>query len=63
MAAHLAGKPAQFEIAAKKIQRLVPTPVDDALAQKMGIDLGGRAAAQPDAADPDANTTSSPACG
>jgi trigger factor len=37
MAAHLAGKPAQFEVAAKKIQRLVPTPVDDALAQKMGI--------------------------
>ena len=33
----LAGKPAQFEIAAKKIQRILPTPVDDALAQKLGI--------------------------
>ncbi len=33
----LAGKPAQFEIAAKKIQRIVPTTVDDALAQKLGI--------------------------
>jgi trigger factor len=33
----LAGKPAQFEIAAKKIQRVVPTTVDDALAQKLGI--------------------------
>jgi trigger factor len=37
MSPDLAGKPAQFEIAAKKIQRIVPTPVDDALAQKLGI--------------------------
>jgi trigger factor len=37
MAPNLAGKPATFEIAAKKIQRVVPTPVDDALAQKLGI--------------------------
>jgi trigger factor len=37
MSPDLAGKAAQFEIAAKKIQRIVPTPVDDALAQKMGI--------------------------
>jgi trigger factor len=33
----LAGKAARFEIAAKKIQRVVPTPVDDALAQKLGV--------------------------
>jgi len=37
MAPDLAGKAARFEIAAKKIQRVVPTPVDDALAQKLGI--------------------------
>jgi trigger factor len=37
VAADLSGKPAQFEIAAKKIQRILPTPVDDALAQKLGI--------------------------
>jgi trigger factor len=36
-APELAGKPAQFEIAAKKIQRVLSTPVDDALAQKLGI--------------------------
>ncbi len=33
----LAGKPAKFEIAVKKIQRVVPTPVDDALAEKLGV--------------------------
>ncbi len=33
----LAGKAAQFEVTAKKIQRVVPTPVDDALAQKLGV--------------------------
>ena len=38
MAPNLAGKPAKFEIAAKKIQRVVPTPVDDALAQKLGVE-------------------------
>jgi trigger factor len=37
MATHLAGKPAQFEVTAKKIQRVIPTPVDDALAQKLGV--------------------------
>jgi trigger factor len=37
VAPDLAGKLAQFEIAAKKIQRIVSTPVDDALAQKLGI--------------------------
>jgi trigger factor len=37
MATHLAGKPAQFEVAAKKIQRVLPAPVDDALAQKIGV--------------------------
>jgi trigger factor len=37
MSPDLAGKPAQFEIAVKKIQRIVPTPLDDALAQKLGI--------------------------
>jgi len=37
MTADLAGKAAQFEIAAKKIQRVVPTPIDDALAQKLGV--------------------------
>lgn len=34
----LAGKTAQFEIAAKKVQRAVPVPVDDALAQKLGVE-------------------------
>jgi trigger factor len=38
MAPNLAGKPAQFEIAAKKVQRVVPTPIDDALAQKLGVE-------------------------
>lgn len=37
MSAELAGKAAKFEITAKKIQRVVPTPVDDALAQKLGL--------------------------
>jgi trigger factor len=37
MSADLAGKAAQFEITAKKIQRVVPTPVDDALAEKLGL--------------------------
>jgi trigger factor len=35
--AELAGKAAQFEIAGKKIQRIVPTPLDDAFAQKLGL--------------------------
>lgn len=34
----LAGKTAQFEIAAKKVQRAVVPPVDDALAQKLGAE-------------------------
>jgi trigger factor len=34
----LAGKEAQFEIAAKKIQRAAAMPVDDALAQKLGVE-------------------------
>ena len=38
MAPNLAGKAAKFEIAAKKIQRVVPTPIDDALAQKLGVE-------------------------
>jgi len=37
MAPALAGKAATFEIAVKKVQRVVPTPVDDALAQKLGV--------------------------
>ena len=36
-AAHLAGKPAKFEVVAKKLQGVIPTPVDDALAQKLGV--------------------------
>jgi len=36
-AAQLAGRPAQFEIATKKIQRPVPVALDDALAQKLGV--------------------------
>ena len=35
----LAGKTAQFEIAAKKIQRALETPIDDALASKLGAEL------------------------
>jgi trigger factor len=34
----LAGKEAQFEIAAKKIQRAVPVPIDEDLAQKLGAE-------------------------
>lgn len=34
----LAGKTAEFEIAAKRIQRAVPVPMDDALAQKVGAE-------------------------
>jgi trigger factor len=37
MATELAGKAAQFEIVAKKVQRIVPAPIDDALAQKLGL--------------------------
>ena len=37
MSADLAGKAAQLEITARKIQRVVPTPVDDALAEKLGL--------------------------
>jgi trigger factor len=37
MPPNLAGKPAKFDVAAKKIQRVVPTTVDDALAQKLGV--------------------------
>jgi trigger factor len=38
MAANLAGKTAQFEIAAKKVQRIVPPLFDDAMAVKLGIE-------------------------
>src|SRR5580692_3100622 len=37
MVADLAGKPAKFEIIAKKVQRIVPQTIDDALAEKLGV--------------------------
>lgn len=38
MVATLAGKPAQFEVVAKKVQRVLPSPLDDTLAQKLGVE-------------------------
>lgn len=36
-AAELAGKPAEFEVTAKAVQRVVPAPLDDALGEKLGF--------------------------
>ena len=37
-AAHLAGKEATFDIAAKQLRKPVPAPVDDTLAEKLGFE-------------------------
>lgn len=37
-AAHLAGKDATFDVTVKQHRKAVPTPIDDTLAQKMGLE-------------------------
>jgi trigger factor len=36
--AKLAGKPAQFDVEVKSVETVEPTPIDDALAQKLGLE-------------------------
>jgi len=36
--ANLAGKPAQFDVEVKSVEVVKPTPIDDALAQKLGLE-------------------------
>lgn len=36
--AKLAGKPAQFDVEVKSVEMVRPTPIDDALAQKLGLE-------------------------
>ena len=52
-----------FDITAKKIQRVVPTPVDDALAKKLGVRRSWTSCGAASRGASSANTTSLPACG